>query len=299
MNNDPSARVTVDWVSLTYDKTVELQDVLDSWAPENERENWSKCVGAYGYGAGKERDGIRVYYAGYEHMGIHVQVSGEGCRQAEAEGLIRQEDWQTWFRTMLAESPSKFSRIDIAFDSFSGTFTVRDIKRKGKQGLLVTGWKKSKSLELLERDLITGECTGEGYVLGKGSNTQVIFYDKGAESGTGVPWVRVELRMKGKNAQDLAQHLAENGLKGIAGILKRYVNVKKRGRSKDSNVSRLKTEKWWDEFLDNAERVRLTVNPTKKEKKSHDGWVKKSEVLRMIEEGEGDLSPLFQMLRGE
>jgi hypothetical protein len=105
--------------------------------------------------------------------------------------------------------------------------------------------------------------------------------------------------MKGKNAQDLAQHLAENGLKGIAGILKRYVNVKKLGRSKDSNVSRLNTEKWWDEFLDNAERVRLTVNPTKKEKKSHDGWVKKSEVLRMIEEGEGDLSPLFQMLRGE
>lgn len=295
MKNDASARVLVDWVSVTYEPAVELQQVLDTWAPENEQQPWSIDVGAYGYKGCKKRDDIKVYHDGFAHMGIHVQVSGDGCRQVEAEGLIPQEDWQAWFKTMLAESPSKFSRIDIAFDSYSGSFTVKDIKRKGMQGLLVTGWKKKKSLELAERDLTTGECTGEGYVLGKGSNTQVIFYDKGAESGEGGPWVRVELRMKGKNAQELAQHLAEHGLKGIAGILKRYVDVKKRGRSKDTNVSRLKTEKWWDEFLDNAERVRLTVNPTKKEKKSRDGWVRKSDVLNKIEEG--DLTTLFEWLK--
>lgn len=91
-----------------------------------------------------------------------------------------------------------------------------------------------KGLELLERDLQTGKCTGEGYVLGKNSDTQVVFYDKGEESGEDGPWVRVELRMKGKNAQELAQHLAEHGLKGIDGLLKQYVDVKKKGTTSRS-----------------------------------------------------------------
>ncbi|HLO01831.1 MAG TPA: replication initiation factor domain-containing protein [Symbiobacteriaceae bacterium] len=292
MKKDASATVLIDWVSATYEKSVELSQVLEAWTAENELQPWSKGVGAYGYRGCLKRDDIKVFHDGLSHMGIHVQVSGEGCRQAEAEGLIPQNDWQAWFKTMLAESPSAFARIHVAFDSRSGAFTVRDIKRKGEKGLLVTAFKKG--LELLERDLQTGKCTGEGYILGKNSDTQVVFYDKGAESGENGPWVRVELRMKGKNAQELARHLAEHGLSGIAGILRRYVDVKKAGRNKQK--SRLKSEKWWDEFLESAERMTLSVNPYKREKKNPAEWVKKSDLRELIEKHDGDVGPLLEML---
>jgi hypothetical protein len=40
----------------------------------------------------------------------------------------------------------------------------------------------------------------------------------------------------------------------------------------------------------------LSVSPCKKEKKNPAEWVKKSDPRKMIEESQGDISPLLEML---
>jgi len=63
----------------------------------------------------------RIYYDGREEMGCHVEMSGQGCRQYEAN--FTDSPWKDLFGVVLSEG-GKFSRLDLAIDNVDGVLSL-------------------------------------------------------------------------------------------------------------------------------------------------------------------------------
>lgn len=216
---------------------------------------------------------ISIYYDGAAGMGIHVSMSGQGCR--EYEGRFGDVWEELLAKVFLAGG--HFPRLDGAIDDFSGSFTVEQIEGKVKMRELKSLFKKSRGIT--DYDLSTEPGKGEGktqYFGSSASDTQIRIYDKGAEQGVNYSWVRTELECRNEKADELARHIIAGNWLGriISGVLKNYVNFLE--RSEDSNKGRWPVCSWWDKFLGDVEKLRLSVQKAVQTIKKKIEWLKKS-----------------------
>lgn len=255
----------VDWVQATFKIVQSPQELIENILLLDPNDFAEMDHGMFGYRSMLQCGHISVMYNGHEGMGIHMMMTGQGCREYENYGKL---DWQTLFDIML-RCDGRFTRIDLAIDDFKGYFSIKQLIRKVKSGEMTSKFKNATRVEKIRIE--DGKTVGETvYVGSDSSQVKVRFYDKLLEQqhkdgvdpadleGINV-WNRTEVQCRDDRAQAVAGLIAlgEPAGKIAGGILKHYMRFTVRG--KDRNKSRWKTAPFWQDFLDGVLPLQLAV----------------------------------------
>ena len=261
-------------------------------------------VGLYGYRRSMRMGNIAVYYDGRADMGIHLQMTGSGCREFEYFGL----DWGTFF-AIVVEAGGNFTRLDLALDDHYGYWSMRIVEKKVKRGEVVSKFKRATQIKKI--DLETGETVGSTVYFGSGSSRiQIRMYDKRKEQmgkkdidPEKLPevWNRVEIEARDERAQAIAAMIAQDVPAGVVirGILKYYVRFVVRGT--DKKRCRWKTVRWWKKFLDDVEPLRLVekgeIDATIEKRVA---WVKRQvapSLAAIIKAMDGEMTVIYDAIK--
>jgi phage replication initiation protein len=276
-------RIIIDWLKITYldivDPTIAIERLglkPDSFVIRPTGGNGYKSATAYG--------GITVMFDGTPQMGVHVNISGEGCRLYESH-----YDKNPWL-DLLTESLSfnaNFPRIDIAHDNVDGSLSLdllhQDIDAHNVRTRFKRG-KKTEDITYHDEDLAP---IGKTINLNKSRQSLIFprFYDKAAQYGLSGHWVRAEIELKNERSKEAIKHLVSGMPIGemFFSILNNCFSIVNRD---DSNKSRCSIKAWWLNWLETTQKLKLTV--AKKMKKISDvvSWVQRSVApsLAMIRE---------------
>jgi phage replication initiation protein len=217
------------------------------------------------------RGHVSIYYDGKVETNqgmVLVEVSGQGCRQLESEGLLPVAceangflgGWRG-FLDELQELGCTFPRVDFALDDTDGRLSLETIEAAWKAGNCAS---RFRSMEPHTKYTRNGDLVG--HTLNFGDRTSQMFvriYNKRLEQivkGEEVPhaqWVRTEVEAKGKGAAALVGRFVAEGARVIVEALRHYLDFKVPGT--DSNLSRRGTCPWWGGFLEWAEKVPVGI----------------------------------------
>lgn len=248
-------RSLLDWVSFTLKvndprEALEIVGLLPSLFIELE-------YGFSGYRKSLRFGDISIYYAGREDMGCHVEMSGQGCRQFEAQ--FASIPWLDLFKTVFSVN-GNFTRLDLAIDNVDGALTLEKIgdallDHEKQIRTLFGEWRRLQKGSFLDGKKLTGETIYLG-----SSKSHVLFriYDKAQESGIDGQWIRFELQLRNNRAQEAARLFISDISAGClaTGIINRYFAIT---NNDDSNISRCTLQAWWSEWLQSTEKISLTT----------------------------------------
>lgn len=297
-------RACVDWVQATF-KIVEVTQLIEEVLGLNADWFYEGQSGSMGYRKSRKYGNITVFYDGTEEMGVHLQMTGQGCREYEA---YNRKKWKQLFFDFVCYN-AKFTRLDVAIDDFQGYFTISSIERKVKDRLLVSKFKKARTMETILIE--SGEGEGKTIYFGSSqSSVQIRMYEKNHEQkGKGNEidsdvWNRTEVQARDERAQKIAELIMLNEDSEetvgeiVAGILKYYLRFLVKG--KDKNRSRWKTAPFWDKFLGNIEALRLTdIAPDRTVEKTVN-WISNQvapSLAVMFEAFDGDVNLLMRFIQ--
>lgn len=224
--------------------------------------------GANGYKSGIICNNICILYDGRLGMGVHVNMTGQGCRQFEGRFG---DKWKAIFKSIF-DAGGHFTRLDVALDDFRGHITLQQIMDKSLKREVRTlfGRKNEDGSRrpctiYIQPDFCSAPGVNDGLTVAfgkRGNGVYLRFYDKGVKEGINYPWVRTELELRDERADEMARKIINGGDnelgKLVAGILKTYVNFVEPSLT-DSNISRWAVSSWWSDFLGCVEKVRLTI----------------------------------------
>lgn len=196
------------------------------------------------------------------NRGCCVELSGQGCREFETFG---NGDWTALFAFIqcLCQSEilsdkdkpvfaGRISRLDLAFDDFSGVVPLDKIAEycdKGYYTSKLTEWKTFHSGRGSDR-----ENVGLDVVHGsRDSNVMIRMYDKRVERNALEEfshWVRLELQLRNEACEGVLNRLLDGQFttgRLFFSILGRYLQY--REPSGDSNKARWSICQWWVDLL--------------------------------------------------
>lgn len=240
--------------------------------------------GLNGYSKQRACGDIRILYAGQANMGIHVMMSGQGCRQFETYYEL------TWEQLMyrVREVGGKWARLDLAVDDirYNGEkpyWSVRQLVRKIKRNECRSKFKTGLRLEGL--NLGTGESTGDTLYAGSPqSMIKVRIYEKDCERVKAgmmleddlTAWNRLELELKDDRADSAVRFLLEGLQAGeiAVGILAHYVDMVDR-QADDDNKARWPRSAFWQSYLDSIGKLRLAARAPDRTIDSKRAWLER------------------------
>lgn len=223
-------------------------------------------------------------------MGIHIEISGQGCRDIEQ---LKNE----WIHLLskIVNYKYKITRIDLSLDDFTNHYyTLKKIKRYLRNNQVIT---KLRTFYDIDTGIVEDyKLLGSTVQLGsKAGLIHITFYDKLQERYANnydvnkeiKYWTRTELRFRNEKAIDVVDYI----IKGkpineiIKGVLCDYVRFLEKSKT-DNNKGRWKTSKWWLEFIDNIEKLQLApvkvYNSIHKKKVWLNETVSKTQLMVLI-----------------
>ncbi len=234
--------------------------------------------------------------------GIHVMLTGQGCRQYSAK-----QDLSGLIRRLYLLKRVNFSRIDLAIDDHKSKIINYDrIHDAAIAGHFTSRW--SKWDEVNSRQASTGEFIGRTMYFGsQASDLFCRIYDKSLERKANsdekdIPknWTRLELVYRKERARKLVDHMIM-GDKSLGyvlrGTLKQYLRFLLPATYQ--NKARWPTSAWWLELLDNVEKLQLTIKKEAKTIEEMTAWVDKQiapTIATILKAKEGDMSWLRQII---
>lgn len=248
--------------------------------------------GMLGYSCACQRGHVKILWGGSPGMGIHVELSGKGCRELEALRVVT--DWPAFIGMLLATG-CHFTRIDVAFDDKQGLIPMDEVGRAHLEGLY-SGRIRSSALDDHRR---RGVPEGQGYMFGgAGSRIRIAIYNKALQQGLeGVTWTRVELRVYDERAQALAAAIASQGLDCARGVIASSLRFVVPDCSRNR---RCDTASWWAAFLVGVSKLRLTVAQVASSLDERREWLRRqaaqSLALITIKEG-GSIDWIIELIR--
>jgi phage replication initiation protein len=256
----------LDWLSYTYPVARSVESVL-----EELEGNFVPLVrGMYGYNTAYIRGGVMVLCDGKPDMGVHVQISGQGCRELELLGV----EWVGFLRVLL-KAGCKPRRVDLAIDERTGLLDLEVVRQAATGGNVVTKLKKGH--DGVQFAIHGGQTTGHTVVFGsRGGESFVRVYDKGLEQGTPGHWMRAELELRNDRAVAVAREIVRSGSleATAAAVLLATLDFKEPGT--DSNARRWRTAEWWSGLLEAAKvKVRLRVPRKEETLAAKEEWLRK------------------------
>ncbi|MBL4932282.1 replication initiation factor domain-containing protein [Clostridium paridis] len=286
----------VDWVQVTFKKfKIEkiIKDVLKLEAGFFTKNDF----GFYGYKYSYQFNDILVLYNGdsdVSGMGVHLQMSGKGCRQLDFYLKAQQRTWKDFFMDCFnLETKCNFSRLDVSIDDVKTYFKIPQLVKKIKAGEIVSKFKYSYNFEKLKNS--DGSNAGTTLYMGSPtSNVRFRFYEKNYEQAfkQGVEveeigdWNRYEIQMRNENATECAKVLSRdsNILYVVKSILNNYVRFTNKSDT-DKYKYRWKTWRNWERFIEDAGNLSLYIRPEPKTFEDTYRWLIKqtSNSLKTVE----------------
>lgn len=223
------------------------------------------CFGNYGYLRSKSFNRIEVYYDPSEDrvgdMGVCVSMSGSGCRTFEAHTALTSvgTPFIALVQRLHVDPDVNVSRVDLAIDDKDGILDLDVIVDCVRNNQI--------NSRIRKRDIHDGYDGADRagmtvYIGSPKSDFRIRIYDKAkeqferGEEGYNQHWIRLEIVMKGDNANGFLGCLANTDNLGVvaSGILNDKIAFIERD---DSNISRCSFCSWWVEFLESLESIKL------------------------------------------
>lgn len=289
----PRLESLVDWCAFTVADSGAWEKVLQVIGiPEKDFVQMPK--GGLGYKSQKRSGHIAVFTDGKPDMGIHVEMSGQGCREFDASS----GRWRELFSRVF-EVGGHFTRLDVAIDDRQGLFFLSEIQEKMQRREVRSRFKEGRETTSYG---FTDDPGRDGKTLYFGSmksDAQIRIYDKAVEQGIEGVWIRTEVQCRRERANILAGYLCESDDLGAiaARVLKNYLAFI--DPSSDSNKARWAVSSWWEKFLGAVERLKLTVKKAERTIEQVREWFEKqvspSLALIFMSAG-GDLDYLVDLV---
>ena len=197
----------------------------------------------------------------FRNMGVCVSMSGNGCRAFETMSKLGAKDKQgtqsvafpALFQLLTADETANVSRIDIACDDREGYLNMDEIIDRTRSNEI-----NSRLLRRTINFSLNGKDKAGAtvYIGAPSSEFRVRIYDKALEQGVEGHWIRVELVMRSANANAFVEDMtnSENVGKLAAQVINDKFSFIERD---DSNISRCTVCDWWQNFVDELDKVRL------------------------------------------
>lgn len=226
--------------------------------------------GRFGYKAAAiaESGGVNVYWDGFkDEMGVHVQISGKGCRLVEA--MPGFTSWQEyiggWF-----DDGAKVKRIDLAIDDESATVEFETVKEAVVNRTAVCRadyceLRESRNKRGIFQTLYVGRRTSE---------TMMRCYDKGMQLGEGRSWLRFEFEYKGERADAVARVLAYKGWDAAIGVARSFIEFKDETH-KTTDRTRQRAATWWVNLINASKHVLRITKQVNANVAKMFGWLMK------------------------
>lgn len=279
---EKNLRVLVDWLNFTI-KDLTLSQVFDLIGI-SESEFVDMPRGLYFYAKQKVCGDIRVLWEGTNgmDMGIHVQFSGQGCREFET---FYNGDWLELFHRVRSHD-GHFSRFDIACDEFRWNgerpyFTVGQLIRKTKRGEARSKWKNLNRMEKVR--ISDGVSQGHTAYFGSAlSDIQLRVYEKNKERVNAGKMIEEELTTWNRAELQLSDHRAEETINALIGgvhagdiffrLVKNYINFTDRLKG-DDNKGRWPVSQWWLDYLGGVDKLQLAMQAPDKTIEAKKEWI--------------------------
>jgi phage replication initiation protein len=247
-------RFLYDWFSCSF-KFFEPYRLLDYLGLLNF--NYEITNGKNGYQKRLFYGGVSVSYEykDVQNPRVLLELSGSGCRVFEEYG---KGDWEELFE-FVRNNPSicRMTRLDVAFDDFSGLINLETFRRQIRKGAIVA---QASYYSVIESSDNLGEEIKNTavtiYVGSQKSDCFVRFYDKAAQRGLDRHWKRAELVMKGNHALEFIKNPLPIGQK-FGGVLNRYMRFVDLKGYDSSNKSKCPTSAFWLKIVKTAEKISI------------------------------------------
>ena len=276
--------ILVDWLTFTskedtYKSIVDFLGLAGcNWvAGKGSRLHYAKT---YSFG------GITIHYTPDNlndkkwNAGVCVEMSGQGCRDFETFSDVGFVYLFQYVCTLSLCSLGSVTRIDLAFDDFTGCIPLDTMEEYAKNFWFVSRL-SSLSVEMSAKVLDPQYLGINIYHGSRGSNVSFRFYDKRIERGRlEIPhWVRAEIQLRHEAAHGFLQNfynpnVSEAGSVScpdnlgelFASITRQYLDYKT--PSEDSNKSRWDSAPWWLGFLGEVQPISLFSKKNREYNKS-------------------------------
>lgn len=278
----------IDWCQITV-KDVDLFTVityiLKIPLSLMELQNKGKGIAGHELVAGFDNIKILKPTGKIQYNGFQILMSGSGCRNYENFLVINKETWFDFF-ARVCQYHVNFPRIDLAIDDHKPYLNIPELIRLTKQGLIssqLRNYSENASGELSES--IPVHKGNTLYLGSSNSDFRIVFYEKGYEQvekfGKELDrnWNRYELRFRQERANKVAQELIAR--RDVAEIAMSVLNGKIRFLEQPENKSTSRKRLYptyppWKLFMQDIEKIKLTIQPQKKTLDSIWNWLESS-----------------------
>lgn len=283
-----SLTALIDWCQITV-KDVDLftviTDILKIPLSLMELQNKGKGIAGHELVAGFDNIKILKPTGKMQYNGFQILMSGSGCRNYENFLVINKETWFDFF-ARVCQYHVNFPRIDLAIDDHKPYLNIPELIRLTKQGLIssqLRNYSENASGELSESIPIHKGNTL--YLGSSNSDFRIVFYEKGYEQAEKFGkeldpnWNRYELRFRQERANKVVQELIAR--RDVAEIAMSVLNGKIRFLEQPENKSTSRKRLYptyppWELFMQDIEKIKLTIQPQKKTLDSIWNWLKSS-----------------------
>ena len=306
-----SLTALIDWCQITV-KDVDLftviTDILKIPLSLMELQNKGKGIVGHELVAGFDNIKILKPTGKMQYNGFQILMSGSGCRNYENFLVINKETWFDFF-ARVCQYHVNFPRIDLAIDDHKPYLNIPELIRLTKQGLIssqLRNYSENASGELSES--IPVHKGNTLYLGSSNSDFRIVFYEKGYEQAEKFGkeldpnWNRYELRFRQERANKVVQELIAR--RDVAEIAMSVLNGKIRFLEQPENKSTSRKRLYptyppWELFMQDIEKIKLTIQPQKKTLDSIWNWLESSVApsLKLFSEiGELDNCDYIQVL---
>lgn len=306
-----SLTALIDWCQITakdVDLFTVITDILKIPLSLMELQNKGKGIAGHELVAGFDNIKILKPTGKMQYNGFQILMSGSGCRNYENFLVINKETWFDFF-ARVCQYHVNFPRIDLAIDAHKPYLNIPELIRLTKQGLIssqLRNYSENASGELSES--IPVHKGNTLYLGSSNSDFRIVFYEKGYEQAEKFGkeldpnWNRYELRFRQERANKVVQELIAR--RDVAEIAMSVLNGKIRFLEQPENKSTSRKRLYptyppWELFMQDIEKIKLTIQPQKKTLNSIWNWLESSVApsLKLFSEiGELDNCDYIQVL---
>lgn len=251
--------------------------------------------------------------SGNDKMGVHIIMTGQACRQYEADrsitGIIK--------NTKSTMARHKFTRIDIAIDDeMDEIINFNQFLNYSEKGNISSLWYKYSLL--MEKRIADTETLGRTLYYGsKKSKLFMRVYDKKLEKinrakvnlqqkevllKKNPEWTRMEVVFREERANMAADYLLIKNEVGllIRGVLNHYIRfLEPNPDSKNQQKRRWDTAPWWEKVIDDVGKIKLSQRKADRSIEDMQDWIFKQispTLATILEATEGDMDWLVNVI---
>jgi len=297
----------VDWLQVTFKNTDNAHRLLyylnkhlnidiDSFIDSKGRYYYTKSL--------ESEFGVSIFYDGMiENMGIHLQVTGKGCRWLESTDEFSWSDF-FYYLNDFGKGDYNVTRLDIALDDFRTFFTLEEVVRKLEKNEITSKLEHVQYVKSM--NISDSSSKGTTVYFGKSDGMiQIRFYEKDKELhekgyviDRGIKkWNRYELQLRNERAEQVFELIKNDNSLGdtVKSILNSYIKIRTKKKG-DTNKSRWPIWHKWKNLIGTVTDLKITISKNEMNLDKSIEWIDKQVKKTLAKIHEVDETILFDLI---